>query len=263
MWFHSTLVTEAKTGYILGAEALVRWLHPDRGVLMPGEFIDLAEQTGLIVPIGDQVLNLALNNLALLHKEGFHNLCIHVNVSPRQLVQDDFLIKLQKILAVTGLSPSALDIEVTESVLIEDASKAESLFLKLKQIGLGISLDDFGTGYSSLAYLKRFPVDRIKIDRSFVRDIPRNSDDCTLVEAMLDIGVRLNRQIIAEGVEDLEQATWLLERGCHIMQGYFFSKPVAADEFISMLEAGPLPCVNTSGIPQCNNSSLTDTVDLS
>jgi len=241
-------LVEAKTGRILGAEALVRWLHPERGMLMPGDFVDLAEQTGLIVPIGDQVLDLALNNLALLHREGFHGLRIHVNVSPRQLIQDDFLTKLQKVLDDTGLSPGTLDIEVTENVLIEDARKAESLFLELKQMGIGISLDDFGTGFSSLAYLKRFPVDHIKIDRSFIRDIPGDSDDCALVEAMLDIGRRLNRQIIAEGVENLEQETWLLERGCKIMQGYFFSKPVAADEFMSILKAGPLPCVDTSGI---------------
>jgi len=239
-------LVEAKTGRILGAEALVRWLHPDRGLLMPGEFMDLAEQTGLIVPIGDQVLHLALNNLAFLHREGFQNLRIHVNVSPRQLVQNDFVTKLQQILEVTGLSPGVLDFEVTESVLIEDAVKAESLFLELKQMGVSISLDDFGTGYSSLAYLKHFPVDRIKIDRSFIRDIPKDSGDCMLVEAMLDIGKRLNRQIIAEGVEDPEQAIWLVERGCCVMQGYYFSKPVAADVFMSMLKAGPLPCVYKS-----------------
>jgi diguanylate cyclase (GGDEF)-like protein len=236
---HYQPLVEATSQRITAVEALVRWQHPTRGLVAPGVFIDLAEQTGLIVPIGKWVLQQACRDVSAWWQEGLGGLTVHVNVSARQLAQTDFAEITLDLLEHCGLPPQALAIEVTESALIEDAGVAETLFKSLKQAGVAISLDDFGTGYSSLAYLKRFDVDHIKIDRSFVAGIPTDADDCALVEAIIAIGDRLGCLVIAEGVETVNQMDWLAARGCLVMQGYHFGVPVDAEALAARLREPP------------------------
>ena len=229
-------VTRRKT---IGVEALVRWQHPTQGLVPPSTFIELAEQTGLITAIGRQVLEQACRDVGEWWREGLGELSLHVNVSAKQLGQADLAATILDLLEANGLPPQALAIEVTESALIEDADAAEALFAKLKREGVGISLDDFGTGYSSLAYVKRFDVDHIKIDRSFVGGLPEDVSDCTLVEAILAIGDRLGPIVIAEGVETVAQLDWLAARGCLLMQGYYFGAPVSAKTLTARLREPP------------------------
>jgi len=229
-------VTSRKT---VGVEALVRWQHPTRGLVPPSDFIELAEQTGLITAIGQQILHRACEDVADWWRQGLGELTLHVNVSARQLGQVDLAETILDLLEANGLPPQALAIEVTESALIEDADAAEALFAQLKREGVSISLDDFGTGYSSLAYVKRFDVDHIKIDRSFVGGLPEDVSDCTLVEAILAIGDRLGTMVIAEGVETVAQLDWLAARGCLLMQGYYFGAPVSAKTIAARLREPP------------------------
>ena len=224
---------------IVGVEALVRWQHPTRGLVPPSDFIELAEQTGLITIIGRQVLERACTDVAAWWREGLGEPTLHVNVSAKQLGQADLAETVLDVLEAHGLPPQALAIEVTESALIEDADAAELLFAELKRAGVSISLDDFGTGYSSLAYVKRFDVDHIKIDRSFVGGVPEDISDCTLVEAILAIGDRLGTVVIAEGVETEAQLDWLAARGCLLMQGYYFGAPVSAQTMAARLREPP------------------------
>jgi EAL domain-containing protein (putative c-di-GMP-specific phosphodiesterase class I) len=205
----------------------------------PSDFIELAEQTGLITVIGRQVLERACTDVAAWWGEGLGEPTLHVNVSAKQLGQADLAETVLDLLEARGLPPQALAIEVTESALIEDADAAELLFAELKRAGVSISLDDFGTGYSSLAYVKRFDVDHIKIDRSFVGGVPEDVSDCTLVEAILAIGDRLGTVVIAEGVETEAQLDWLAARGCLLMQGYYFGAPVSAQTMAARLREPP------------------------
>jgi diguanylate cyclase (GGDEF)-like protein len=236
---HYQPLVDAPTQRITAVEALVRWQHPTRGLVAPGEFIEVAEQTGLIVPIGQWVLTQACRDASDWWRDGLGGLTVHVNVSARQLAQADFAESTLDILERCGLPPQALAIEVTESALIEDASTAEALFQTLKRTGVSISLDDFGTGYSSLSYLKRFDIDHIKIDRSFVSGLPGDADDCALVEAIVAIGDHLGCVVIAEGVEATSQMDWLSARGCLLMQGYLFGPPVSADALAARLRQPP------------------------
>ena len=223
----------------VGVEALVRWQHPTRGLVPPSAFIELAEQTGLITILGRQILERACEDVAEWWREGLGEPTLHVNVSAKQLAQTDLAETILDLLETHGLPPQALAIEVTESALIEDADVAEVLFAQLKREGVSISLDDFGTGYSSLAYVKRFDVDHIKIDRSFVDGLPEDISDCTLVEAILAIGDRLGTIVIAEGVETTAQLDWLAARGCLLMQGYHFGAPVSAKTLAARLREPP------------------------
>ncbi len=236
--FYQPLV-DVTTRRIMGVEALVRWQHPTRGLVPPAAFIGLAEQTGLITILGQRVLERACEDVAGWWREGLGSLTLHVNVSARQLAQSDFADRALDLVERCGLPPQALAIEVTESALIEDADTAETLFVHLKRAGVSISLDDFGTGYSSLAYVKRFDVDHIKIDRSFVGGLPEDPSDCTLVEAILAIGDRLGAVVIAEGVETEAQLDWLAARGCLLMQGYYFGAPVSAATMAARLREPP------------------------
>ncbi|MCG8427903.1 MAG: EAL domain-containing protein [Chromatiales bacterium] len=234
-------LVDARTGQIVGAEALVRWLHPEQGLMLPAKFINLAEQSGLILPIGEQVLNSALSNLKLWRDEGFDNLQIHINISIRQLLSKDFLNLLQLSLKRAKLSAEALKIEVAESAFTEDRTTTGQLFDALKKLGIGISLDNFGARCSSLTHLKHYPISQVKIDKSLVQNIPDDPNDCTLVEATLAISQRLCRSTIAEGIETREQADWLVEKGCHIMQGFYFSPAMSANDFLATLRSGKLP----------------------
>lgn len=217
---------------IVGAEALIRWNHPHRGLVMPRHFIQLAEDSGLILQIGDWVLDSACKQL-LLWAQNPHtaNLVLSVNVSPRQYLQVDFVDQVIQLINHTGVDPSKLKLELTESMLVENIEDIIAKMTALKAKGIGFSLDDFGTGYSSLSYLKRLPLDQLKIDQSFVRDIMIDSNDASIVNTIIALGLSLGLEVLAEGVETEEQFLYLLGSGCQAFQGYLFSKPVPIDNF--------------------------------
>ena len=231
---------DAVTGEIKGAEALVRWRDPKRGIVSPNEFVSLAEETGLIIPIGDWVLRTACSQTRQWQDEGFKDLKIAVNISPQQIQTQTLRDSIVSTLWTTGLPASSLELEITESGLMHNESVAVSVLSEIKQIGVGISLDDFGTGYSSLSYLKRFPVDTVKIDRSFVTDMVFDRDDAAIVSAILSIAKKLDLQVVAEGVETVHQRDLLTSGGCDQLQGYYFSVPLPAEEFTRVLERGVL-----------------------
>jgi predicted signal transduction protein with EAL and GGDEF domain len=231
------------TARVLGVEALVRWEHPERGLLPPAEFIPVAEETGLILAVGERVLLEACRQGAKWHTDrpGEPPLGIAVNVSSTQVgVKLPALVA--EVLHETGLVPSALSLEVTESVLVDEAESTMQALHDLKALGLKLVLDDFGTGYSSLAYVKRFPIDVLKIDRSFVSDIGTEDHDTTIVEAIISMARGLRVGVIAEGVETLIQARALQALGCTLGQGYYYARPMPADQ-LGLLLDGPLPVV--------------------
>ncbi|MEA2361377.1 MAG: hypothetical protein QOD71_522 [Thermoleophilaceae bacterium] len=238
---HYQPMVALETARVLGVEALVRWEHPERGLLPPADFITVAEETGLILPLGEWVLNEACRQAATWHAErpGEPPLGISVNVSSSQVgVKLPALVA--QVLEETGLAPSALSLEVTESVLVDDAESTMQVLRELKALGLKLVLDDFGTGYSSLAYVKRFPIDVLKIDRSFVSDIGTEDHDTTIVEAIISMARGLRVGVIAEGVETPVQASALQTLGCTLAQGYYYARPMPADELALVLD-GPLP----------------------
>lgn len=233
---HYQPIVDARTGQVTSAEALLRWRHPQRGLLSPTQFITVAENSGLIAEIGRWVLRQALDTAAAWQAGTDGAVTMHVNISAHQLRQDDFVDEIRTLIAVSGLPSSVLDLEVTESVLLADVERAEELLAELKAIGVSIALDDFGTGFSSLSYLKRLPVDVIKIDKSFIDEIPLNVRDCALVDAVLTLGARLDHSIVAEGVETDGQRDWLVRHGCRYLQGFLFSRPVPRAEFLSLCQ---------------------------
>jgi diguanylate cyclase (GGDEF)-like protein len=218
---------------LCGAETLLRWQHPQQGLVMPGEFIHLAEEAGLVVAIGDWTLREALYQFKSWHNDlpGTPIGRVAVNVSALQFRQDDFVNKVEQALGDTGADPTWLTLEMTESILLEDFEATVSKIQQLKRLGVRFSIDDFGTGYSSLAYLKRLPVDEIKIDRSFVRDVMFDPNDAALVDTIMTMARHIGLDIVAEGVETEPAFSFLRERGCPTFQGYFFGRPCAAKEF--------------------------------
>jgi Amt family ammonium transporter len=214
-----------RTGHV---EALVRWNHPTRGVICPADFIPLAEETGLIVQLGAQVLATACRQLAAWDSEGLHDLSVAVNLSGRQLVQPDLVEVVQDALCAAGIDPKRLWLEITESVLMEDKIAAEAVLGRLHALGVGLAVDDFGTGYSSLIYLRRFPVQQLKLDRAFVSGVARNGEDTAIVKAVIDLAHVLGLEAVAEGVETTEQLAALRAMGCDLGQGYLWSRPVPA-----------------------------------
>jgi diguanylate cyclase (GGDEF)-like protein/PAS domain S-box-containing protein len=227
-----------KTGNIVGAEALIRWQHADFGMVLPADFIALAEETGLIVPIGAWVLRTACAQNQAWQAAGLGKLRVAVNLSGIQFAQPDIVQTVAATLAESGLDPACLEIEITESVVMHDVERTVTTLHQLKALGVKLSVDDFGTGYSSLAYLKRFPIDVLKIDQSFVRDIAADLDDATIVVSIIALAHKLRLHVIAEGVETLEQLTFLRDHGCDEIQGYYFSKPVAATAIEQTLQEG-------------------------
>jgi len=226
------------TGRIIGMEALIRWHHPELGMVPPARFIGLAEETGLIVPIGMWVTRTACKQNKAWQDAGFGELRIAVNLSARQFYQQDLVQSIADILKESGLAPQYLEFELTEGLVMTDVEKAIGILRDMNALGVQISIDDFGTGYSSLAYLKRFPIDILKIDQSFVRDITLDADDAAIVVSIISLAHNLRLQVIAEGVETQEQLTYLSRHGCDQIQGYFFSRPVPAELFAELLEQG-------------------------
>jgi diguanylate cyclase (GGDEF)-like protein len=228
------------TGLITGTEALLRWKHPLRGLVPPMDFIPLAEETGLIVPIGEWVLATACAQNKAWQNQGLTTLGIAVNLSPRQFADSMLLPKLTRIIQASGLDPSSLELEITESVVMSHGECAVTILEKMKSIGVQISIDDFGTGYSSLAYLKRFPIDNVKVDRSFIRDIPSDSGDMKIAKAIIAMAHALRLKVVAEGVETAEQLKFLRAERCDAAQGYFLYRPLPEDEVAEVLKLNRL-----------------------
>jgi EAL domain-containing protein (putative c-di-GMP-specific phosphodiesterase class I) len=226
---------ELATGAIIGVEALVRWCHPQRGFVPPAQFIPIAEECGFIVPIGRWVLREACLQARAWQEGGLPAMRMAINTSAVELRSPDFVSDVRAILTETGLEPRYLELELTETFLMQDSTSTADVLHALKDMGVYLALDDFGTGYSSLSYLKRFPIDTLKIDRSFVRDVTTDADDARIVSAMISMGESLQMQVVAEGVETREQLAFLKERNCPEGQGHLFGKPVVAWEFARLL----------------------------
>jgi diguanylate cyclase (GGDEF)-like protein/PAS domain S-box-containing protein len=227
-----------KTGEITGAEALIRWTHPVRGLVSPGEFIPVAEDCGLILPISKWVLREACKQARAWMDAGLAPTSIAVNISAMEFRDDNFLESVFTVLRETGLDPRFLELELTEGVLMKRAESAVSVLRTLRASGIRIAVDDFGTGYSSLSYLRKFPIDALKIDQSFVRQITTTPDDTAIVTAVISMGRSLKLRVIAEGVETQEELAFLQVLHCDEAQGYYFSRPVPPQEFVKLLEAG-------------------------
>jgi diguanylate cyclase (GGDEF)-like protein len=228
-------VVDLHSERIVGVEALIRWRHPARGVLSPGDFIPLAEETGLIVPIGRWALREATLQAAQWARDG-HGLGVAVNVSARQLDSDELLGDVRRALAESGLRPDVLTLEITETALMRDARAAVQRLRSLKRLGVRIAIDDFGTGYSSLAYLRQFPADSLKIDRSFVAGVATSQDSVALIETLVQLGCSLGIKTLAEGIEDTAQLRALQRAGCDLGQGFLFSRPVGAETVEGLLD---------------------------
>lgn len=219
------------TGYMSGAEVLLRWQHPVRGMISPAQFIPLAEETGLIIPIGEWVLKTACAQMAEWSQRNLPITKLSVNLSARQFSEQNLLSTITETITASGINPNMLELEITESIAMYDIEYTVATLKSLKSLGLSISLDDFGTGYSSLVYLKQLPIDTLKIDQSFVQGLSNSSDDATIIDAIIGLAGSLRLRVIAEGVETAFQADFLRQRICHTMQGYHFSPPVPAREF--------------------------------
>ncbi len=226
---------DLSTHQIVGAEALVRWQHSEKGLVSPAKFIPVAEETGLIVPLGEWVLKTACAQTKAWHDAGLPKIRMAVNLSARQFQQKNLFDLIQEILIQTGLKPEYLELEITESMLMENVEEAIGTLHKLKALGLAISIDDFGTGYSSLNYLKRFPIDMLKIDQSFVRDITTDPDDAIIASTIITMAHSLRFKVIAEGVEHKDHLTFLKSKECDIAQGYLFSRPLPTALFGELL----------------------------
>ncbi|MFQ5598392.1 MAG: EAL domain-containing protein [Nitrospiria bacterium] len=220
------------TGQIVGAEALMRWNHPKLGLICPGEFIPLAEETSLIGPIGEWVLRTACQQNKVWQAAGLSPLRIAVNLSGRQFKQQNLCDQIDSVLRKTGLNPDHLEIEMTETIFLQDTEEVISVLHRLKEMGVSLSIDDFGTGYSSLSYLQRFPIGTLKIDRSFISDITTNPDNAAITSMIIDIAHTLNMKVIAEGVETDAHLGFLKDHHCDTGQGYLFSRPLPAPDFL-------------------------------
>ena len=250
---------DAASGRLLGMEALVRWMHPERGMTSPMEFIPIAEDTGLILAIGDWVLHEACRQNAQWQQAGLPPLRVAVNLSARQLRSGKLLHEIDAALAASGLPVSSLELEITESMVMDDPEGVIKLLDAIHERGIHLALDDFGTGHSSLAYLKRFPIDSVKIDRAFIKDTPANTDDVAIAKTIVAMAQALSLTTVAEGVETAEQLELLKSMGCDQIQGYLFSRPLAAEDFLAYyrkhLRGSNLECADMSALLESGDMS--------
>ena len=226
---------DLSSGRIAGIEALIRWQHPEQGLISPAQFIPFAEERGLIVPIGEWVMQEAFRQNREWQRAGLPAIPVAVNVSPLQLKQKDFAKKAVRLAEEAGLAPQHAEFEITEGAIMRDVQAVQAVLGALKAVGFQLSIDDFGTGYSSLNYLKRFSIDKLKIDQSFVRGLPADADDAAIVSAILAMAQALRLKVVAEGVETVEQAEFLRAKGCEQAQGYYYHKPVPAEDMVALL----------------------------
>jgi EAL domain-containing protein (putative c-di-GMP-specific phosphodiesterase class I) len=220
---------------LLGFEALVRWQHPEKGMISPADFLPIAEETGIIIELGERLIYLACRQLAAWHSQGLEVPHLAINISPVQFNHFNFVDSVISALESTGVNPTGVMLEITESLIIKDINDVIKKMQLLKQRGIRFSIDDFGTGYSSLAYLQRMPIDQLKIDRSFVQHITHNENDAAIVNAIIAMADSLKLVIIAEGVETPDQVDYLVSCGCNAFQGYWFSRPLPGAEISSAL----------------------------
>jgi EAL domain-containing protein (putative c-di-GMP-specific phosphodiesterase class I) len=229
---------DLRTRDICGFEALLRWEHAQQGMILPGEFIPVLEETGLIVQVGEWVLRTACGQIKAWQKAGLKVPPVSINLSARQFEQKNLQGSFQQILREAKVDPSMIELEITESLLMNDPEGAARTLHSLKESGVRLSVDDFGTGYSSLGYLKRFPIDTLKIDRTFIRDIATDADGATLTRAIIHLAQNLRLRVVAEGVETEDQLVFLRSNACDEMQGYLFAKPTSGEECARMLREG-------------------------
>ncbi|MCX5850193.1 MAG: EAL domain-containing protein [Deltaproteobacteria bacterium] len=232
---HYQAKLDFKTGMITGVEALLRWQNPYLGSVTPTQFIPVAEQTGLIVPLGRWVLKTACAQNVAWQRQGLPPVCVAVNLSLRQLTDDNLLEDITAALEDSGLAPNLLELEITESMVMRNPTRLIAVLKNIKKLGVRLALDDFGTGYSSLAQIKHYPIDTLKVDRSFIRNLPQDSEDKAITEAIINMGKTLSLTVVAEGVETQAQEDFLREHVCDEMQGFYFSKPIAPDQFGDLL----------------------------
>ncbi|HTA06837.1 MAG TPA: EAL domain-containing protein [Solirubrobacteraceae bacterium] len=248
-------ILDLRSERIVGVEALIRWRHPQRGIISPGEFIPLAEESGQIIPIGRWALQEACRQASAWASEG-HELGVAVNVSARQLDSDELIDDVYRALVRSGLAPGALTLEITETALMRDAEAAVQRLVRLKQLGIRIAIDDFGTGYSSLAYLRQFPADSLKIDRTFVAGVAKDRESAALIDTLVQLARSLEIQILAEGIEEPEQLHALQDAGCDLGQGFLFSRPLAAEAVAGLLEDYSSVLTGSSAEPAANVETL-------
>lgn len=245
-FLHYQPLVDLNTHRIIGLETLVRWQHPTRGLISPGQFIPIAEQIGFIGRLGQWVLQKACTDMGLICQDGVAEIPVAVNVSGRQFRNKNLVSKIQKVLNQSAMAPGMLELELTENVLMDDSSGHTATLDQIKKMGVKISIDDFGTGYSSFRYLKTFPIDTLKIDRSFIQDLPHSAHNASLVASMIDMGHSLGLSVLAEGVETEEQVQFLKAHDCDRAQGFFFAKPQSLDALMPALKHGhvPVPVLN-------------------
>jgi EAL domain-containing protein (putative c-di-GMP-specific phosphodiesterase class I) len=234
---HYQPLISARSGRLAGVEALLRWQHPDYGMVSPGQFIPIAEETGLIDSIGEWVLRSACTQMVRWYQRGLPRIAVSVNISSRQFRQDRLAGTIKAVLDDTGLDPQLLELELTESVLMDEIDRSKSILEELKALGVSIALDDFGTGYSSLSYLKGFQLDTLKIDRTFTAELTTSEATASIVRATIGLARGLRLRTIAEGVETRAQADYLVKQGCDVLQGFLFARPMAPAAFLSFATA--------------------------
>ena len=234
---------QPSTGRIVGLEALIRWRHPELGMVAPAQFIPVAEETGLIVPVGEWVLREASRQNQKWRSQGFPPMHVAVNIASLHFRHGGLIEAVARALRESGLDPALLELEVTESMLMHSVDTTLETLFSLKDMGVRLAIDDFGTGYSSLSYLKRFPLDTLKIDRSFIKDLPRDAEDAAIARAIIAMAHSLKLAVVAEGVEAAEQLAFLQQHGCDVVQGYLFSRPVSPEDFATLLARPQLKAV--------------------
>jgi EAL domain-containing protein (putative c-di-GMP-specific phosphodiesterase class I) len=235
---HYQPLVNLESGKVTGVEALLRWHHPELGMVTPDMFIPIAEESSLIIPIGEWVLGEACRQIKHWREAGYPDLRVAVNISSRQLWQPNLVDTILRIVAESGADAAGLELELTESMLMRHTEETVAMLTKLRDHGIRLAVDDFGTGYSSLAYLKSFPIHTLKIDRSFIRDISEDPNDAAITSAIIAMAHSLSLGVIAEGVETAAQLAYIRGQGCDEAQGFYFSKPLPADQFWDVLQKG-------------------------